>query len=167
MNGKQIHYWDACIFIAWFTNDTNNSRTNNEMAGIKELVALIDNEQAILLTSSITRIEVLDCKLSNKTKEDFTKLFFRKNFQEKSVNKHVASLAHDIRNFFQTEREKGNKNAKKIKTPDAIHLATAILYKAEIFYTFDDDLIRFNGDVAGHNLTINKPQKEPFILISD
>ncbi len=164
MNGKQIHYWDACIFIAWFTNDTNNSRTDDEMAGIKELVELIDNNQAILLTSSITRIEVLDCKLYGETKDDFVKLFLRRNFQEKAVNKRVASLAHDIRNSFQKEKELGNKNTKKIKTPDAIHLATAILYEAETFYTFDGDLIKFNGNIAGHRLTICKPQKEPFVL---
>lgn len=105
MNGKQIHYWDSCIFIAWFSNDTNSSRTNNEMDAIKELVKLIENGQTVLLTSSITRVEVLDCKLSSETKSDFNKLFLRRNFQEKAVNKHVASLAHDIRNFFQKRKE--------------------------------------------------------------
>lgn len=163
MNGKQILYWDACIFIAWLTDEL---REPDEKAGIKELVELIHNNNAILLTSSITRIEVLDCTLSDSAKQIFSKLFQRKNFQEQAVNSRVASLAHDIRNFYQKE----DKDAINIKVPDAIHLATAIHYGAEKFYTFDGKkrrgLLRLSGNVAGHNLIICEPRVKPFALES-
>jgi hypothetical protein len=46
-----------------------------------------------------------------------------------------------------------------VELPDAQHLATAIAYKeVDEFHTFDgDDLLRFNGNVAGFNLKICKP----------
>jgi transposase-like protein len=45
----------------------------------------------------------------------------------------------------------------KLKTPDAIHLASAILHRADEFHTFDETLIALSGNVAGHKLTICKP----------
>ena len=57
----------------------------------------------------------------------------------------------------------------KIKTPDATHLATAIIYEAEEFHTLDgggerqrpSDLLRLNGDVAGYPLHIRMPVSAP------
>ena len=47
---------------------------------------------------------------------------------------------------------------------DALRLATAILYRADKFHTFDESngrnslgLLPLSGNVAGHNLTICKP----------
>jgi hypothetical protein len=45
-----------------------------------------------------------------------------------------------------------------LKSPDAIHLATAILYRADEFHTFDDQLIGLSGNVGGHRLIVCKPE---------
>ena len=50
-----------------------------------------------------------------------------------------------------------------LKKPfDAIHLATALRYDCDIFYTFDrDDLLRLNGEIGradGQKLIITKPE---------
>jgi len=72
-------------------------------------------------------------------------------------------LAGELRDFYQN---KGN--VKPLSLPDAIHLATAIIYNVEAFYTFDEKgnakfcgLIPLSGNVAGHNLQICKP---PYVL---
>ena len=157
MNGKPIYYWDACVFIDWLMS-SKSSRTSEEMNGISSVAQLIDKNQAILVASSIVRIEILACTLYEETQEKLTQLFMRKNFQEIAVDKRIASLAHDIRNFYQQEKQ----NAINIKTPDAIHLATAIHYQVNQFHTFDGKrkrgLLRLSGNVAGHNLKICKPQ---------
>ncbi|EDN68925.1 hypothetical protein BGP_4208 [Beggiatoa sp. PS] len=57
-------------------------------------------------------------------------MVYAKNFQEIAVDKRIASLAHDIRNFYQQNKT----NAINIKTPDAIHLASAIHYQADQFH---------------------------------
>jgi hypothetical protein len=62
----------------------------------------------------------------------------------------------------------------KISTPDAIHLATAILYEAEEFHTTDGggkrkragDLIPLNGNVAGHRLRICIPRADQYGLLT-
>ena len=63
----------------------------------------------------------------------------------------IASIAHDIRNHYVTT------GGSKLQTPDAIHLAAAILHRADEFHTFDGTLISLSGNVAGHRLTICKP----------
>ncbi|HEX8165602.1 MAG TPA: PIN domain-containing protein [Beijerinckiaceae bacterium] len=75
----------------------------------------------------------------------------------------VASLAHDIRDHYMARAAEFG--GKTLSTPDAIHLATAILYRADEFHTFDNDgsakslgLIPLSGNVGGHRLTICKPQ---------
>jgi len=52
---------------------------------------------------------------------------------------------------------------RKMALPDAMHLATAINKNVEAFYTFDGgrkggmNLLKLDGDVAGHKLHICKP----------
>lgn len=49
----------------------------------------------------------------------------------------------------------------RVATPDAIHLATAIIYQADELQTLDGfgkrGLIRFNGDIGVQNLKIVAP----------
>ncbi len=60
MNGKPIYYWDTCVFIDWLMS-SNSSRTSEEMNGISKVAQLFDKNQAILVVSSIVRIEILAC----------------------------------------------------------------------------------------------------------
>jgi hypothetical protein len=55
-------------------------------------------------------------------------------------------------------------DGKTVSVPDAIHLATALIYRADEFHTFDGKngrntlgLLPLSGDVGGHKLTICKP----------
>jgi predicted nucleic acid-binding protein len=155
MTGKlPVVYWDSCVFIAWLMNE---SRVSEEMEGLRQVVSLFDNNRIILLTSTLIRTEILACTLSSETKEKFAQLFKRQNFQETAINQRVSSLAHDIRNFYKTASP-----SISIKTPDALHLATAIHYQAEEFHTFDGSgnrgLLRLGNSVANYPLVICKPR---------
>ena len=55
-------------------------------------------------------------------------------------------------------------NTKVLQTPDAIHLATATIYNAREFHTFDDGgkgngcfLLKLDGNVMGDKLKICRP----------
>jgi len=59
-----------------------------------------------------------------------------------------------------------------VTTPDSIHLATAIIWKVECFYTFDGKdkakkaraLLPLNGNVAGRSLAIlSAPAKSAIV----
>jgi len=164
MVGRDLLYWDACVFIAHLQNE---KRAAEEMAGIEEMVALVDKGKAILLTSVLTRIEVLECKMTDAQKGMFENLLKKRVIQSIAVDSRIAQKAHDIRNHYALQD-------KVMWTPDAIHLATAILYKADVFYTFDGagkskakksmGLISISGDVAGHNLKVAVPMGQPSLF---
>jgi hypothetical protein len=72
-------------------------------------------------------------------------------------------LAHDIRDYYIIRAQEHG--GKTLSTADAIHLATAILYRADEFHTFDErgsaknlGLIPLSGNVGGHSLKICKPK---------
>jgi len=67
-----------------------------------------------------------------------------------NVDIRVSQLASQIRDYYKQSHI-------NLKTPDAIHLASALITKASAFHTFEDGLLRLTGNVAGHNLTISKP----------
>ena len=106
----------------------------------------------------MTRTEVLECRLTDEAKHLFDGALQRRNVQLIAQDIRVADLSHEIRNYYQA---KGT----KLSSPDAIHLATAILYRANEFHTFDNGgigkslgLLPLSGNVGGHRLTICKPQ---------
>lgn len=63
----------------------------------------------------------------------------------------MAQIAHDLRNHDAMA-------GRSLKAPDAIHLAQAILYRADEFHPFDEQLLSFSGNVAGHRLIVCKPE---------
>jgi hypothetical protein len=74
--------------------------------------------------------------------------------------------ASEIRAYHKASTKK---NAlKNIRTPDAIHLASAIHYDATEFHTFDGarqgqnpgGLLSLDGNVGGHRLKISTPHAQ-------
>ena len=85
-----------------------------------------------------------------------------KRMNVKSIDSKIAKLAHDLTDWYAIRPTEYNN--KTLSTPDALHLATAILYRANEFHTFDEDngrnslgLLPLSGNVAGYGLTICKP----------
>jgi hypothetical protein len=80
-----------------------------------------------------------------------------------SMDIKIAQVAHDLRNYYSEKRDQYG--GKTLSTPDAIHLATAIIYRVTEFHTFDQDgdakhlgLLPLSGDVGGNRLIICKPR---------
>jgi predicted nucleic acid-binding protein len=147
--GKPIYYWDANIFLAWLKNEV---RKPGEMEGLAEIVAIIDRQEATMMTSVLTRTEVLESSLPSHAQNLFNKIFDRPNVVSVDLTAPISDLAHSIRDYYR-------QNGRSLKTPDSIHLATAINHKVDEFHTFDeDDLISLSGNVAGRGLIICKPK---------
>lgn len=163
--GKTLWYWDSCIFIAWIKGE---ERPSGQMEGIDEMVRAIDKGEAILLTSAITRIEVLDSTLTPDQREAFKRVISRTSIQTVACTMRVSDKAHELRDFYQSL-------GTKLLTPDAIHLATAIIYNADVFYTFDGaggkerpkknmKLLPLTGNVASHQLRVEMPNGTPSLF---
>jgi predicted nucleic acid-binding protein len=156
---EKKYYWDTCIFLAWIKDE---QRPSGEMDGVREVVARAKRREVIIMTSVLTLTEALQSKLP----VGMDRLFFDllKRTQRVGVDIKVAQLAHDIRDYYMVRKDQFD--GKVLQTPDAIHLATAILYRADEFHTFDDGkkdskslgLISLSGNVGGNKLVICKPQ---------
>jgi predicted nucleic acid-binding protein len=142
-----LYYWDTCLFLAWMKDE---HRKSGEMDGVREIIERQKKRDCRIMTSVMTTVEVLQGSIPAGVDTLFAGLMRR--VARVGVDTKVAQMAHDIRNHYQ--KSDGN----KIKVPDALHLATAILHRAEQFHTFDETLIALSGDVAGNKLVICKPE---------
>lgn len=155
--GKRIFYWDANVFIAWLKGETCWPR--GVIIGMEDVAREVHGNKAILFTSTMTSAEIFQGALTKPQKERLAALLQRTNVNQIAPDMRVTDRASAIREFYNT---RGN----KIKTPDAIHLATAIIYKADELQTMDGletkstkktKLLALNGDVAGYRLSIVNP----------
>jgi predicted nucleic acid-binding protein len=152
-------YWDSCIWIAWLKDER---RALGEMDGIAECVDQVEAGKMTIVSSVIVRTEVFESELSAEVRERYASILKRRNVQLVDNDLRVSSLAGEIRQFYEDLSAKDG--LPSVTTPDAIHLATAIHYGVDAFYTFDDgrhggrSLLSLNGDVAGHPLVVCKPQ---------
>ena len=151
MPGKRKkYYWDSCAFIIWLDQKGDQMIVD----GLAQVVKGVESGQADLFTSAITRTEVLKGKMTPEQRDKFNRLFQRRNVVPVDVTGRVLDLSEQIREW-----------KPKISVPDAIHLATAILYEADEFHTTDGggkrkrtgDLLPLDGNVAGHKLKVCVP----------
>lgn len=162
--GKPKFYWDTAPLIAWITDERRSDPA--EMAGLAEVVDMVDRGKAILMTSVLWRAEVLDSTLTPAQKKRLEAVFDGRSIIELTIDSRVMNLTSEIRNFHRTSKRKDT--IKNIRVPDAIHLASAILYEATEFHTFDGarsgenkgGLLTLDGNVAGHRLRICAPKAE-------
>jgi predicted nucleic acid-binding protein len=141
-----LYYFDTCLFLAWLKDE---ERKSGEMDGVRDVIERSKKKNCRIMTSVLTSVEVLQSKIPAGVDTLFNGLL--KRISRVGMDTKIAQLAHDIRDHYAKE-------GKKLKTPDAIHLATAILHRVDEFHTFDDQLIVLSGDVAGHRLVICKPE---------
>ncbi len=155
---ENIYYWDTCLFLAWIKDE---QRKTGEMDGVREIIERAKRREVKIVTSVLTKVEVLSGRIPVGMESLFSGLMKRIN--PLSMDVKIAQVAHDLRNYYSINREKFG--GKILSTPDAIHLATAIIYRVAEFHTFDNDgdarhlgLLPLSGDVGGNRLIICKPQ---------
>lgn len=142
------------------------------MEGVKAVADLVFKDKAILVTSTLTRAEILEGRVPKGAVEKYDALMRRSNIIAQSLDIPIAKAVSRIRDHYR-------KTDFELLTPDAIHLATAIYLKAEEFHTFDGSdakktprqkkykrcgLLLISGEDAISNLKICKPDAVQFEL---
>jgi predicted nucleic acid-binding protein len=154
MAGKPKICWDSCVYISLLTGE---NRKSEEMKKLYAIEQMITDGRAVVFSSTVTIVEVLDCKLTDEQAEKFRSLIGNPDTPFLNVDTRVAKLASEIRSFY-----KG-----KLSTPDAIQLATAIHFEATAFQTYDgsgkrgrpSDLLKLGKVIAGkHKISISVPE---------
>jgi len=140
------------------------------MEAVSYWVARIEANETRLLTSVITTVEILEGHMTPAVKEQFNRLFDRSNILAADVTDRIADKAHELRDHFAKRGLKSpdGKTDMHLCTPDAIHLATAIVHKVDEFHTFDLKdkrgclgLLPLSGHIAGNYLNICEPSAPP------
>jgi len=141
-------YWDACIFIHWL-------KATGEL-GVDEQFRRLDAKELTAVTSVLTVVEVLECDIPPERKHLLPIL---KQNPDKltivQVGWKEAENAHEIRSHYKETTEA------KVKTPDAIHLATAVLTECDVFYTLDEKLTKLPEAGVLYGLKIEVPPHPP------
>jgi len=155
--------WDTCIFLAWLNNET---RAAGEMEGVAQSVVEIENNRINLIGSSLIYGEIFEARFTDAQKKQFSDFTLRSNVDILPADDAVMRLVGELRDFY--EKERAIDKLPPLCTPDAIHLATAIIYRVKAFYTFDINgspkcrgLIPLSGNVGGYNLVVKRPPYTP------
>ena len=166
--GKPQFYWDTAPLIAWITDEKRADPA--EMAGLAEVIDMVDRGKAVLMTSVLWRAEVLDASITPAQKKRLEAAFDGRSILELAIDSRIMKLTGEIRSYHSASKKKDV--MKNVRVPDAIHLASAILYEATEFHTFDGvragankaGLLTLDGNVAGHRLRICAPKAEQLQL---
>ena len=162
---EKIYYWDACIYLAWLKGEESHGKEH--MAALKLIAQENFEMKNVIITSVITQIEVLSAKLTAEQEALFKKSFRSQFHIQYDVDPPIAQKARQFRELLL------NPSGKGLCLPDAIHLATAAIYKADEVLTFDDGqkdkktlgLLELNGDRRVEKLVICKPTVKQQVLL--
>ncbi|MBY8822216.1 type II toxin-antitoxin system VapC family toxin [Sphingomonas colocasiae] len=150
-------YWDACAWIAYIQKEMpgpGKNFTDPRYEMCRETLQRAEKGEYEIATSAFTLAEV--CKRPPDPTSPASNLaaFFDQPYiilipVDKQVGRHAQSL--------QLAGLAG------LKPPDAVHLASAIIWNVSIFHTFDGPLIDLTRKIAmtdGNPLEIMKPTHE-------
>lgn len=172
MIGKKMPliYWDSCVYITHLYPDHPRQAKNiSNLNEIRELMRLSEINELRIVTSTLTMIEVTSCIEDDRLEKQFQAVFNGQYHVRYDVDPRVVAKARELRFSLHKQDPKI-----KISTPDAIHIATAMILKAGEFHTFDDgkmdkercSLLRLNGNPALKGLKICRPETEQLPLLT-
>jgi predicted nucleic acid-binding protein len=138
--------WDATVFLAWLVEEASAP-----LLDIDAVVGEIDDDKAVLIVSVTAYSEILEAKNEPEKMAKFRAFLKRSNVVVADSTVAIAEKAGQI-------RSKGLAKGRKIKTPDATYLAVAILFKADVLHSLDDDMLHLNESPIVDGLKITRPK---------
>lgn len=145
---KVVYCWDSTVLIAWMDEDKTAPLDDMDL-----VVSAIDRKEANLLLPVTAYSEVLQAKHTQEQMDRFKKFAARSNVETANTTVQIALLVEEIRSSGLRARP-----LRSIKTPDATFMATAILYKADVFHTLEPKLQNLSGLPIVRGLRICAPK---------
>src|SRR5205823_6021208 len=126
---------DTTVYIAWLGEEKSAP-----LADIAAVIEEIEQKKAKLLVPVTAYMEVLEAAHSPDEMAKFHQFLKRTNVVTIDVSLQIANKVQQIRSACLQSRPR-----RQIRTPDAEFIAAAILYKADVLHTLDDQLIKLSG----------------------
>ena len=139
----QSRYWDSACFLKYLKKETDYEKC----AGV---ICKAEEGDVRIITSALTIAEVIylkpNDKIDRKKSDDICKFFENEYIVIVNIDRKIAELARNLLWDY-----------KALRPGDAIHIASAIKAKVDVFDTFDDYLINLSGAISVPPLLIRKP----------
>lgn len=149
MSSPTVYCWDVNVILAYMLQDSSAP-----LADIDLVVGEIDRNEAILLVPVTAYMEILEAKNTPEQMAEVRAFLQRSNVEVANITQPIAEKVGQIRS-----RGLLAKPLRKIEVPDATYLATALLYKADVFHTCEEGmLLNLNGSDIVEKLLITKPK---------
>jgi predicted nucleic acid-binding protein len=145
-----LYCWDTDIFLAWLKEEDSAP-----LADIELIARDIDSKRANLVIPVTVITEVMESRLSGPQRAIWQSFQRRSNVIVASITPEIAAKAAEIRAIGLSLKPK-----RKIKTPDAQIVATAIIYRCDVLHSLDDrgdGPLRMNGTPLAFGLHICRP----------
>lgn len=94
-----VYYWDTCLFLAWLKDE---ERPTGEMDGVREIIERSQRKEVKIVTSVLTKVEVLSGKIPVGMDTLFSGLM--KRIHPLSMDIKIAQVAHDLRDHYSNNR---------------------------------------------------------------
>ena len=162
---KPSRYFDACIYLAYLRNETV-PYGKDRIAAIEGMWKDSERGGLTVVTSTITLTEVLSHKLTPDAKKKFVQATESGLHLCIDVEPPIALKARDYRDFYQGHAVKDptGKMRKHLSTPDALHLATAVIYGCDEMLTFDGFGAKERDNTIGLLWLGNKAGQDDLII---
>ena len=102
--GKPKFYWDTAPLIAWITDEKRADPA--EMAGLAEVIDMVDRGKATLMTSVLWRAEVLNSAITPAQKKRLEAAFDGRSIIELEIGSRIMRLTGEIRSFQSTSKKR-------------------------------------------------------------
>lgn len=152
-NKPPLIYLDACCFIAFFANEASRA---DVIASLLE-ESLEKKIRVITSVLSVTEVAFLEDEKSSRILRSEVEQRFDDTFNDRSTIALIEYSQMTARKAREVMRKSvAIKDLPNVKAADAIHVASALSVGADMFFTYDEKLLR-------HTKTFGVEIREPFV----
>lgn len=136
-------YWDSDAFLGHLNGESDKE------AACESVLEAAEAGRIVIVTSALTIVEVLNIKRQKpipREHRDKVSAFFKQPFiSVQNVTRRISEVARDV------YWDHG------VMPKDAVHVATALVYKIPVLNTFDGVLLGIDRKLGDPPLRIEKP----------
>lgn len=136
--------WDSCVLIGIIKGKTD---VPNDLNAANDVLQHADKGHCQLVFSALIYPEVLKTGKNMPSDSEEQLEHFLMDREKRPVIATDISIAREAQRI---------RNETKLKTPDAIHVATAIATGASVLHTFDKEILKLDKHPAMKDITITK-----------
>lgn len=139
-------YWDSNAFLGHLNGEPEKAEA------CEAVLAAAEAGKLVIVTSALTLAEVLYVKGQTpmpKEKRELVSRFFKQPYiSVQNVTRRIAEVGREL--YWD----------QNVRPQDAIHVATALVYKIPVLNTFDGKLLSLDGKLGEPPLKIEKPHEQ-------